>query len=137
MALRASILFFAAEIREEVMMAHSSCASILNGSTSFSFIKPPSIINSIQYSLSSASSSTTPSRAMNSALDALDRTRDKLEPTDVPAQTNWFPIALPDAVFGNAATNLITRNANRLVRRLKSSSSINVLQGEVGHNQTY
>jgi hypothetical protein len=57
----------AAEIRDAAMMATSSLASFSKGSTLAAGRRAPSMINSIQKALSSASSSTIPILAMNSA----------------------------------------------------------------------
>ena len=45
-------------------------------------------------------------------------------------------MTFPATVLGKAATSLRILNANSFVRRFRSSSFIDVLQGEVGHNQT-
>jgi hypothetical protein len=55
-----------AEIRDAAIIAVSSFASFNREFTNAGFIAPLSTINSIQNALSSASSSTTPSLAMNS-----------------------------------------------------------------------
>jgi len=51
------------------MIAVNSFASWSNELTNTGFINPPSLINSIQYALSSDSSSTIPTLAMNSDFD--------------------------------------------------------------------
>jgi hypothetical protein len=67
--LRFAIADFDAEMREDAMIATNSFAFLSKEFTIDSFINPPSIISSIQKALSSASSSTMSSFAMNSDLE--------------------------------------------------------------------
>ena len=61
----------AADLREAAMIATNSSASFNNELTKCDFISPPPTMSSIQEPLSSASSSTTPILAMNSAFERL------------------------------------------------------------------
>ena len=54
------------------------------------------------------------------------RLHDNVAATDVPQRTSWFATARPWMLFGSAATTLMTRSANCLVRAFSSSVVIHL-----------